>query len=138
MSYRVRDTNEIEEIVNAKDVFCRNCSSSVCEDCDIYRFVEEFDVPKRWITTVHGTDGRILENSILVGTKLQVKEYMMSLVEKEIQCGNRFSHATESIMDIDSFDDMLYAYANFENYSVDITAVPEDSCCLCDLTKGDK
>ena len=82
----------------------------------------------KWIVTIHGTDGRVTENYFVYGTEAQVRTHMMGLVEAEKQNGKHFSHATDGEDNIEEFDEMLYAYASFEKYTVDITAIPEQAC----------
>ena len=82
----------------------------------------------KWIVTIHGTDGRVTENYFVYGTEAQVRTHMMGLVDAEKQNEKHFSHGTENEDDIEEFDEVLYAYANFEKYTVDITAIPELAC----------
>lgn len=92
------------------------------------------DTTTKWIVTVHASDGRVLENSFVYGTKEQMRTYMMDLVNAEKQNGKDLSHATDGENDIEEFDQMLYAYACFKNYVVDITAVPEQACKCIQLS----
>ena len=81
------------------------------------------DSKQKWIVAVSGTETNGTDVEIVIGSKDQVKDYILKLIKDGIkEDEDRYDYGTESLSDLEEKDGYVYGYSVFSDYHMDYQA----------------
>ena len=98
-------------------------AESLIQEYDLKENKENEDSEQKWIVTVSGTETNGTSVEIVIGSKDQVKNYILKLIKDGIkEDEDRFDYGTESLSDLEEKDGYIYGYSVFSDYHMDYQA----------------